>query len=79
MTDGILIISKQIKSVPEGERYELLLRWKVIRILMSYDIKKKEIVGRVLLVSQVISLLALTFFTDWTIFNFGEYYYGSFS
>ena len=42
MTDGILIISKQVKSVPEGERYELLLRWKVIRILMSYDVKKKK-------------------------------------
>ena len=42
MTDGILITSKQIKSVPEGERYELLLRWKVVRILMSYDIKKKK-------------------------------------
>ena len=55
---------KQLKSVPQGERYELLMRWKVIIILITYGIRQNEIVGRVLLGSRVISLSAITFFTN---------------
>ena len=36
---------------------------KVIRIPISHRIKQKEIVGRVFLGSQVVSLTAITFFT----------------
>ena len=78
ITDKILIISKQLKSVLEGERYELLLRWKFISI--SHGIKQNEIVGRVLLSSQVISLSAITFFTYSNIFRLWRMlYYVSFS
>ena len=44
ITDRILFISKQLKSVQEKER----LRWKVFRISISCSIKPNEIVGRVL-------------------------------
>ena len=53
ITDGILITSKKLKSVLWGERYELLLRRKVIRIPISYCINQNEIV-----------LSAITFFTN---------------
>ena len=58
----------------KGKDIKLLLRWKVIRIPISHGIKQNEIVGRVLLGSQVLSLSAITLFTTQTSLNFGEYY-----
>ena len=63
----------------KGKDIKLLLRWKVIRIPISHGIKQNEIVGRVLLGSQVVSLSAITFFTIQTFVNFGEYSYVIFS
>ena len=63
---GIEIKLKSGRGIKElfwGPPYELLLRWKVIRIPISHGIKQKEIVGRVFLGSQVVSLTAITFFT----------------
>ena len=55
ITDGILIIFKQLKSVLKMERYELPLRWKVIKVPTSYGFKQNETVDRVLLDFQAIS------------------------